>query len=133
MSEDERKEDIRRRLSGKSKKKDAEAEPVIMVRSLVDTEEAPVEEQVEAVDVFMEEPVVELTPEEILIEEGWVQYYTRGMAAVLKCEKCGNEITAKSERRKTMPVGDKAYLYCKVCNMSYHHECIGYSVFAKKP
>ncbi len=115
MSEDERKEDIRRRLSGKPKKMD------------------PVEEKVETEPIEDEAAIVELTAEEILKEEGWVQYYTRGMSAVLKCEKCGNEITAKSERRKTMPVGDKAYLYCRVCNMSYHHECIGYSVFVRKP
>jgi len=113
MSEDKRKEEIRRKLSGKSKK---------------------VESTEEKIEVVEDEALIEeLTTEEILKEEGWVQYYTRGMAAVLKCEKCGNEITAKSERRKTMPVGEKAYLYCRKCNMSYHHECIGYSVFVRKP
>ena len=124
MSEDERKEDIRRRLSGKSKKVDAEVKPEVV------EDEVPVEEQVEPVDVFMEDPVVELTAEEILKQEGWVQYYTRGMSAVLECEKCGHEEI--DERRKTMSVGDRVYLYCKVCNVSYHHECIGYSVFVRK-
>ncbi len=110
MSEemDKRKEEIRERLSRKSKKAESE-----------DITPADIETAVE----------IGAVPEE---EFEWTEVYIRGMSAALKCEKCGNEVIAKSERRKTMPVGEKAYLYCKTCNMSYHHECIGYSVLVRK-
>ena len=60
----------------------------------------------------------------------WTQVYIKGMSAVLKCQKCGNEIV--DERRKSLSVGDKVYLFCKKCNVSYYHDCIGYSVLVKK-
>jgi len=108
---DKRKEEIRERLSRKSKKE-------------------PVEEKVELVDttpVMISTPVeVEAIPEEY----EWKEFYIKGMSAVLQCEKCGNEVI--DERRRTMTVGEKAYLYCKTCNMSFHHECIGYSVLVRK-
>ena len=60
----------------------------------------------------------------------WTQVYIKGMSAVLKCQKCGNEII--DERRKSLNVGGKVYLFCKNCNVSYYHDCIGYSVLVRK-
>lgn len=108
---DKRKEEIRERLSRKSKKESVEEE-------LVDT--TPTMIQTSTISTS------EISPK----EPEWKEFYIKGMSAVLQCEKCGNEII--DERRRTMSVGEKAYLYCKTCNMSFHHECIGYSVLVRK-